>query len=393
MNLLLDSALKATLILFAAWAASLAMRRASADARHTLWLAAILTVAMLPAALLIPQSAIPSAALLVVPASVAAGPAAAGRSLPRLFPIWLFLIWAAGASLMLVRLMTGIISAARITMSARSIDGILYSDRAAAPMTWGFLRPVVILPAYAAEWTDAERELVIRHEQAHITRHDWLCQILASVITAVFWFHPLMWVANYQLRREAEGAVDDFVLASGAAPSDYAGRLLDVARRLPSLAAPDVVIAMVRGPELETRVRSILDPSRRRAGAGIFVRCAIVVAAIALVVPIAVTRQKVHAQGKVYKVGKDVSQPSIIRKVEPEYTQEAKDAGIEGTVVIQGEVSPDGVAQNISVAKSLDPGLDANAVTAVSQWRFKPGMKDGEPVTVAVKIEVNFHLQ
>jgi TonB family protein len=388
MNLLLDSAMKATLILFAAWAASLAMRRASADARHTLWLAAILAVAMLPAALLIPQSAIPSAALLVVPASVAAGPAAAARNLP-----WLFLIWASGASLMLARLMTGILSAARITRSARSIDGILYSDRAAAPMTWGFLRPVVILPAYAAEWTDAERELVIRHEQAHITRHDWLCQILASVITAVFWFHPLMWVANYQLRREAESAVDDFVLASGAAPSDYAGRLLDVARRLSGLTAPDVVIAMVCKPELETRVRSILDPSRRRAGAGIFVRCAIVVAAVALVVPIAVTRQNVHAQGKVYKIGNGVSQPSIIHKVEPEYTQEAKDAKIEGAVRLQAEITPDGFAQNIRVVRSLDPGLDENAVTALSQWRFKPGMKDGEPVAVYATIEVNFRLK
>jgi protein TonB len=79
--------------------------------------------------------------------------------------------------------------------------------------------------------------------------------------------------------------------------------------------------------------------------------------------------------------------------VEPEYTPEAKDAGLEGAVVIKAEVSPDGVPQNISVVKSLDPGLDANAVTAVSQWRFKPGMKDGEPVTVAVKIEVNFHLK
>jgi TonB family protein len=382
MNLLLDSALKATLILFAAWAASLAMRRASAEARHTLWLAAMLAVAMLPAALLIPQSAIPPAALLVVPASVAAGPAAAARNLP-----WLFLIWASGAILMLARLMTGILSAARITKSARSIDGILYSNRAAAPMTWGFLRPVVILPAYAAEWTDTERELVIRHEQAHITRHDWLCQILASVITAIFWFHPLMWVANYQLRREAESAVDDFVLASGAAPSDYADRLLDVARRLPSLASPDVVIAMVRKPDLEMRVRSILDPSRRRAGAGIFVRCAIVVAAVALVVPIALTRQKVHAQGKVH------TQPRILQKVEPEYTQEAKDAKIEGKVVLGAEISPDGIPQNISVVRSLDPGLDANAVTALSQWRFNPGMKDGEPVTVAVRIEVNFHLQ
>jgi TonB family protein len=110
-------------------------------------------------------------------------------------------------------------------------------------------------------------------------------------------------------------------------------------------------------------------------------------------VPIAVTRQKVHAQGKVYKIGGEVSAPRIIHKVEPEYTPDAKDAKIEGQVSLQVEISSEGIAQNISVVKSLDPGLDANAVTAVSQWRFKPGMKDGEPVTVAARIEVNFHLQ
>src|SRR5580658_4438601 len=164
MNLLLDSALKATLILFAAWTASLALRRASAGVRHTVWLAAVLAVAMVPAALSIPQTAIPSAARIVVPV-LTAGPRVAAPKLP-----WLLLIWAAGATIFLARLLLGLLAAARITRSARSVDGILYSDRATTPMTWGFLRPVVILPAYTSTWTAAERDLVIRHEQAHIAR-------------------------------------------------------------------------------------------------------------------------------------------------------------------------------------------------------------------------------
>jgi TonB family protein len=388
MNLLLDSALKATVILFAAWTASLAFRRASAGVRHMVWLAAVLAVAMVPAALSIPQSAIPSAARLVVPAAVAAGSGAVARKLP-----WLLMIWTAGASLVLARLIVGILAAARITRSATLQNGILYSDRASTPLTWGFLRPVVILPAYAMEWTDAERDVAIRHEQAHIARHDWLWQMLASVTTAVFWFHPLMWLAGFQLRHEAECAVDDCILAGGAEPSDYASRLLDVARRLNGISAPAAAIAMVRKPELETRVRSILDPSRRRAGAGLFVRCAIALAAIALILPIAVTRQSVHAQGKVYKIGDGVTQPKLLSKVEPQYTQEAKDAGIEGAVTLNVVITPAGNAENIVVKKSLDPGLDANAVTAVSNWRFQPGTKDGEPVAVYATIEVNFHLK
>ena len=388
MNLLLDSALKATVILGGASMAALLLRRASAGVRHIVWLAAVLAVAMVPLALSIPQSAIPTAARLVVPAAVAAGSGEVARRLP-----WLLMIWAAGAGFVLARLIAGVLAASRITRSAILRSGILYSDRAATPMTWGFLRPVVILPSYALEWSDAERDVVLRHEQAHIARHDWLWQVLASVTTAVFWFHPLMWLAAFRLRREAECAVDDRILASGVEPSDYASRLLDVARQLRGIAAPQGAIAMVRQPELETRVRSILDPSRRRAAAGILVRCTIALVAAALILPIAVTRQSVHAQGKVYKMGDGITQPKLLSKVEPQYTQEAKDAAIEGAVVLKVEITPAGNAENIVVTKSLDAGLDANAVTAVSNWRFQPGTKDGGPVTVAAVIEVNFHLK
>src|SRR5271166_3785128 len=147
MNLLLDSALKATVILCAAWAASLALRRASAGVRHMVWLAAVLAVAMVPLALSIPQNAIPTAARLVIPAAMAATSGAVTRKLP-----WLLMIWAAGASLVLARLVAGILAAARMTRSATLHNGILYSDRAATPLTWGFMRPVVILPSYAMDW-------------------------------------------------------------------------------------------------------------------------------------------------------------------------------------------------------------------------------------------------
>jgi TonB family protein len=385
MNLLLDSALKATVILCAACVAAQALRRASASARHLIWLAAVLAVALIPAVLSIPQGAIPSAPLMVVPAAI--GSSAATSHLP-----WVLLLWACGAAIVLIRLILGFVAAVRITRSARFADGFFYSDRAATPMTWGFLRPVVILPTYAEGWADAERDLVIRHEQAHIVRHDWLCQMLSSLVTAVFWFHPLMWLANAQLRREAEGAVDDCVLAAGVAPSDYASRLLDVARHMHGVSLPAVVLPMVGQPELETRVRSILDPTRRRGAVGLVARCAIGVAAIALIFPIAVTRQRVYAQGTIYKMGDGISAPKIIYKEEPVYTPEAKDDKIEGTVALRGVITPAGRAESMRVLKSLDPGLDANAVTAVSNWRFQPAMKDGKPVSVYVTIEVNFHL-
>jgi len=82
--------------------------------------------------------------------------------------------------------------------------------------------------------------------------------------------------------------------------------------------------------------------------------------------------------------------PVLISKVEPQYTEEARRAKLQGTVVLYVEVGPDGVAHNIKVQRPLGMGLDEKAIEAVQQWRFRPGMKDGKPVTVAATLEVNF---
>jgi TonB family protein len=94
----------------------------------------------------------------------------------------------------------------------------------------------------------------------------------------------------------------------------------------------------------------------------------------------------------VYRVGNGVTAPTSIFKVEPTFTEEARAARINGTVGLYLEVDPDGVPRNIRVTRPLDPSLDQNAIEAVSQWRFRPGMLDGNPVTVAAQVEVNFRL-
>jgi TonB family protein len=85
-----------------------------------------------------------------------------------------------------------------------------------------------------------------------------------------------------------------------------------------------------------------------------------------------------------------IQSPSLIYKVEPEYTEEAKSAGLQGTVVLYAEVSPEGRAMNIRVVRGLGLGLDEKAIEAIRKWRFRPGTKDGSPIPVATTIEVNF---
>jgi len=94
----------------------------------------------------------------------------------------------------------------------------------------------------------------------------------------------------------------------------------------------------------------------------------------------------------VYRAGNGVSQPSLISKVEPEYSEEARKAKHQGVVVLQIVVDAKGNAVNPKVIRSLGLGLDEKAVDAVLKWKFKPGYKDGKPVAVAATVEVNFRL-
>jgi TonB family protein len=94
----------------------------------------------------------------------------------------------------------------------------------------------------------------------------------------------------------------------------------------------------------------------------------------------------------VFRIGGGVSAPSLLYKVEPEYSEEARKARYQGVVVLYVEVDPNGRAQNVRVLSSVGLGLDAKAIEAVKKWRFRPGYKDGKPVTVAAQIEVSFRL-
>jgi periplasmic protein TonB len=96
--------------------------------------------------------------------------------------------------------------------------------------------------------------------------------------------------------------------------------------------------------------------------------------------------------GGVFRVGGGVTAPVLVFKVEPEYSEEARKAKYQGTVVLYVEVDPNGKARNLRIVRSLGLGLDEKAIEAVNKWKFKPGFKDGKPVTVAATIEVNFRL-
>jgi TonB family protein len=99
------------------------------------------------------------------------------------------------------------------------------------------------------------------------------------------------------------------------------------------------------------------------------------------------------AKDPVYKPGNGVSAPVVVKQVKPQYTAEAMRAKIEGQVGLDCVVEPNGSVDEVTVTKSLDEGLDQEAVKALRQWRFEPGKKDGKAVRVRISLEMTFTLR
>src|SRR5208283_903851 len=102
--------------------------------------------------------------------------------------------------------------------------------------------------------------------------------------------------------------------------------------------------------------------------------------------------QPVEVEPGVYRPGHGVSIPKMIYGPEPAYTEKARKKKLQGVIVLQIVVTAEGTTRNVTVQKSLSPDLDESAIKTVSQWKFEPAMKDGQPVAVQIAVEVDFRL-
>ena len=152
-------------------------------------------------------------------------------------------------------------AALRDRLSLRSEVRLLSSATVGTPMTGGLRRPVILLPASAAEWGPERRSVVLTHELIHVRRRDVLRQLIRRAVLALYWFHPLAWIASRHATLASEKACDEEVLALGARPSDYAQHLLFLATRL-SRGPRALALPIVHPSQLEQRITSIL--ARRR---------------------------------------------------------------------------------------------------------------------------------
>ena len=227
----------------------------------------------------------------VKPADASALPQQTSATLLPKLVNWALVIWLAGALLLLLRLLVGFMTTNLLTRAAtgfkdtkltglfsslltelqlKSSVRLLRSERTLMPIVCGVLRPAVLLPASADDWSEERRKMVLLHELTHVTRRDCLTQMLAQTACAFYWFNPFVWHAARRLRVEREQACDDYVLRIGTKPSDYAHHLLEIARYLQEHSifqwSQTTTVAMARRSQLEGRLLAILSKeSKRRA--------------------------------------------------------------------------------------------------------------------------------
>ena len=655
-SLFVGAALKSTVVLGAAWLVAMGLRGRSAAALHLVWTAGAAALLMLPLLSLaipavrvtVPNALLPPGLVFrtttvasagdLVPqgaaraSATASAPVKSGPWRPD-WRLWLMLLWATGATAASAQMLVGWAAMRRVRRTAKpfrdpdlpalltalGIDhdvDVLETRAGRMPASFGLLRPVVFMPADAADWSGERRRVVLLHELAHVRRGDHATHLLARAALSLYWWNPLAWMAWREFLKDRERAADDLVLSAGAPAPEYAGHLLEIARTMHSSTAMGwAAVAMARPSQLEGRLLAILDSRRSRKSPGRASAWVAGLVAAAIAVPLAALQaqdnpsalpadvdatiraaaaQKNHemlesaakaaeavrnydaarklldsslaireqvsgqqsanyglgllkigdlerlrgnhseaqafyqkalsvlegkpeaaaalidlgtlamtsldkgdqeqafayflraqtadpakagtammwmaivrdrqgrgpeaesllhaalavedpnsaqaatimelyalflrrgnreddakaiqaqadalrkAQGLLapvvapsnpwdsnpgaVRVGGGVTAPQLMHKIEPQYTEEARAAKYQGTVVLYVEIGPDGMARNMRVIRGLGLGLDQKAIEAVSTWQFKPGARNGVPVTVQATVEVNFRL-
>jgi TonB family protein len=342
---------------------------------------------------------------------------------------WLFWLWMTGTLVLLARAAVawwrarGIVTrdfepvpgsveqAARrlaVQLGAKRVQ-FRASARVASALVFGWLKPIVVLPAAAlGRLTEAEIEALLAHELAHVIRGDFFVNLLQTSAECVLFYHPLVWWVSARMREERELCCDDIAVAVCRDEVLYSRALLrlEELRMEPALAAT--------GGRLAHRIRRLLvgcESERMPVAPGLalLLVLGVSVALLAQTVPpeptappaapaapaappVPLPPARDAGSTVAYHLGADVSMPRPINSIEPEYTEEARAAKLEGSVLLSTIISAEGSATNLKVVTSLDKGLDQKAIEAARKYRFEPGRKGGKPVPVIANIEIVFRL-
>ena len=272
---LAECALRSSAVALAAGVFLFLFRVKNAAFRSAVWTAVLLASVLMPLC-----SAMLPALFVYAPSPVSASPveipvallpdtttlspvAGIGLSISGLLaPLYL-----AVASILLLRVVTGLAVGLRIRRASALVEGFEHPVRESsmvnAPATFGLLRPFVLLPSSWREWDPRKLNAVILHEYAHVDRRDFAVQLLASVHAALFWFSPVSWWLRGHLAALAEQASDDQVIGITGDRVYYAELLLGF---LGQHRVPFQAVGMARESGAAERIELILDEGRKLSG-------------------------------------------------------------------------------------------------------------------------------
>jgi beta-lactamase regulating signal transducer with metallopeptidase domain len=303
-----------------------------------------------------------------------------------------------------------------------------------APATFGFRRPLVLLPESFLAMAGERQRAVALHELLHARRGDWLMLVLEDLVAAVLFFHPAVhWLVD-RVRLAREQCVDADVVRRVGARRPYLESLVDAARAASFNAAVPAAL-LLRQSHLRERVDLLLQEvsmSRARTAAHVSVAGLAVVLAVALsasAMPLqspAASNEGPAAKASIATCDEaagtkassaicdeaaGIGEPKIVKKVNPAYPAAAKSERVEGAIVVDVVIRTDGSVKEARVGASAptperlkailasktrategDARLGEAAVDAVKQWAWQPVLKDGKPVEANLTVTVVFRL-
>ncbi len=239
-------------------------------------------------------------------------------------------------------------------------------------------------------------------------RRDFQKNLFYEVLSLVVAFHPFTWMLKSHIAQTREMVCDGMATERLIDSRSYTQALLRLATMVAvaSRVSPSHAIGIFDANILEKRIMMMMNLKKKHLSSALkyglitpamlfLLSVAVGGAAMAVVIepqPASQTAKQAQPYGQVYHIGKEVSAPVLIYSVEPEFPKSAQ--GIkdkfEGNCLIGLVVDSSGVAHDVHVKRSLRPDFDKNAIKTVEQYHFKPAKRSGEPVAVALTVEVNY---
>ena len=272
------------------------------------------------------------------------------------------------------------------------------------PITMGIRRRTILLPMeLQRSLSDEDFDAVIAHEFAHMRRWDFAKNLLYEALSLPIAYHPLLWLTRARIAESREIMCDAMAAEAVAGREKYARSLLRLASMLVQGTPARTLhaIGIFDANTFERRVMSLTEKSMQLRGARRIATVAACVifglgtcaSALALRMEVSspVTQSDGQLTDKPVRIAGGVIAGNILTKAVPVYPQEAKDAGISGTVVLHAIIGKDGTMKSLVVI-SGPKELQLAALDSVRQWTYKPYLLNGEPTAVDTTIMVNFNL-